>query len=137
MSVAELRDVGKFLKTVAGINPTNSTGGTINGSAIDRTGFESCVLHAAAGAATGAPTAQSVTAKLQESADGSTGWADITGAAITAITADNGAAEVDVDLSGVKQYIRVVVTVSLTGGTTPAIPVASAVALGGAVEVPA
>lgn len=135
--LALFRNIGAFIKTVVGIDPDNASAGTINGAAIDRTGFESCVLHLAAGAASGAPTTQAIDAKLQESADGATGWTDIEDAAVTQITADDTDGEVDVDLSGAKQFIRAVVEVAFTGGTTPAIPVAAAVVLGGPQEVPA
>lgn len=137
MSIPTRKDIGAYVKAQAGINPQDSAAATINGAAIDRQDFDSCVLHAAAGAATGTPTAQTVDAKLQDSADGSTGWADIAGAAITQITADNGEAEKDVVLSGAKRYIRAVITVGFTGGTSPKIPVAASVVLGGGRELPA
>ena len=137
MSIPTRKDIGAFIKAQAGINPQDSAAATINGGAIDRQDFDSCVLHAAAGAATGAPTAQTVDAKLQDSPDGTSGWADIAGAAITQITADNAQAEVDIDLSGAKRYIRAIVAVGFTGGTTPTIPVAATVVLGGGRELPA
>lgn len=130
-------DIGAEIKTVAGIPPTNAGAGAINGAAIDRQGFQSCTLQAACGAASGGPSAQTVDAKLQHSADGSTGWADIAGAAVTQMAADNGDEEVDVDLSVARRYLRVVSTVALTGGTTPKLPVAATVVLGGADETPA
>ncbi len=137
MSTPTRKDIGAFIKAQAGINPQDSAAATINGAAIDRQDFDSCVLHAACGAASGTPTAQTVDAKLQDSPDGSTGWADIAGAAITQLAADNAEAEVDVDLSGAKRYIRAVVTVGFTGGITPKIPVAASVVLGGARALPA
>jgi hypothetical protein len=146
------RNIGAYIKASKGINPANTSAGTVNGAAIDRAGigggtlFHSCVLHGACGAATGSPSAQTVDNKLQDSADGSTGWADITGAstgwaditgaALTQLTADNGEAEKDVDLSSAKRYIRVVNTVDFTGGTSPAIPVAAEVVLGGSEQLP-
>lgn len=129
-------DIGALLKVLKGINPVASAAAVINGSAIDRSGFQSCVLSGQAGAAAGAPTARTVDFKLQESADGSTNWADISGAAVTTIIADNGEAHVNVNLAGVKKFIRIVATVTFTGGTTPTIPVAATVALGGAVTKP-
>ena len=83
------------------------------------------------------PTAQTVDAKLQESDDGATGWTDIAGAAIATLTADETAGGVDVNLSGAKAFVRVVATVGFTAGTTPAIPVAASLILGGADELPA
>ena len=136
--LALLRDIGAYVKLAIGAIPLNSSGGSVNGPAINRLGFDSCVLHTAAGAVTGSPTGQTLDAKLQDSADGSTGWADLVPAiAIVQITADDSEAQVDADLSGVKKFIRVVQAVVLTGGTTPAWAVGSTVTLGGAAEVPA
>jgi hypothetical protein len=136
MSISEQRNVGAYVRARKAINPTNSVAATINGPAIDRRGFLSCVLHHACGAATGAPTSRTVDAKLQESADGSTGWTDIAGASATQLTADNSEAEKDVDLSGAKSFIRVVETVAFVGGTAPAIPVAATLTLGGSDSPP-
>jgi hypothetical protein len=55
---------------------------------------------------------------------------------LAALTANNTEAEVNVDLSGLKRYVRVVTTVTFTAGTSPAIPVAAAVVLGGAESLP-
>jgi len=129
-------DIGAYIKVLAGFSPQAAAGGAINGAAIDRMGFQSAVLHGRTGAATGTPTAQTYDLKLQDSADGSTGWTDIAGAAITQITAVDSEAEVNVNLAGAKKYIRAVGTVTLTGGTTPTLQVASAVVLGGASELP-
>jgi hypothetical protein len=136
------RNIGALIKAVKGINPGNFSAGTTNGPAIDRAGAGgknlhlSCVLKGACGAASGGPSSQSVNQKLQDSADGSTGWADIAGAAIAALVADNTEAQVDVDLSGAKRFIRVVSVVAFTGGTSPAIPSSAEVILGPPVEMP-
>jgi hypothetical protein len=60
-------------------------------------------------------TTPSLTPKLQDSADGSTGWADVTGAAGTALTA---AGNVLFNGHTTKKFVRVVATVS---GTTPSL----------------
>lgn len=126
-------DAGKYIKPVAGFSPQASDGvAAIEGPAIDRTGFLSAVLHGRTGAVAGAPTAQTYDLKLQESADGSTGWTDIPGAAITQITTADAEADVNVNLAGAKKYIRAVGTVTFTGGTTPTLQVAATVILGGA-----
>lgn len=129
-------NIGASVKVVAGFSPQAAVAGAINGAAIDRLGFRSAVLHARSGAVTGAPTAQTYDVKLQDSADGSTGWADIPGAAITQITAANAEAEKDINLAGAKRYIRVVGTVGFTGGTSPTLQVASALVLGGPAAEP-
>ena len=87
-----------------------------NGSAVDILNYEgqaAAILQSAAGTGT-SPT---LDVKLQDSADGSTGWADITGAAFTQV--GNAAASAQVlkfNASAVRRYIRAVATV---GGTTP------------------
>jgi hypothetical protein len=129
------RDIWRHLRAVAGINPTASAAATINGSAVDRfgssQGADSAVLHVACGAATGSPSAQTVDGKLQDSADGSTDWQDI-GDAITQLTADDTSGESPgINLSNKRRYVRSVVTVGFTGGSTPAIPVAATICLGG------
>jgi hypothetical protein len=128
------QNIGAFIKSLVGVAPKNSGSATTDGAAIDRMTYGmagSCVLHHACGAATGAPSAQTVDSKIQDSADGSTGWADVTGGAATQLTADSTQAEKDVDLSSAKRYIRVRTVVALTAGTTPALPVAATVTLGG------
>lgn len=134
--IAVQRNIGAYVKAAKGINPAASAAATTNGAAIDRRGLLSCVLHAACGAAAGSPTAQTVDAKLQDSADGSTGWADIAGAAVTQLTSNNTETQKDVNLSAAKRFVRVAVVVGFTGGTSPTIPVAATVLLGGADEVP-
>ena len=124
-------NAGDYVKLQKGINPEDSIAATITGPAIDRIGFNSLVLHTAAGAATGAPSAQTVDSKIQDSATSGGTFVDFAGAAIATITADDSDAEKDVDLSGAKAFIKVITVVGFTGGTTPTIPVASTVALGG------
>lgn len=132
----QTRNIGAYIAATKGIKTQAAAAGTVNGAAIDRVGRYSCVLQGSCGDATGSPSAQSVTHKLQHSADGSTGWADLDNAALTAFTANDSAGEVDVDLSGALRYIRAVAVVAFTAGTTPAIPVASTVVLGGSDTLP-
>lgn len=132
----QMKNVGSLIKVVTSHAPKTSAGETINGSAVDRQDFLSCVLAARAGAATGTPTSFTFNAKLQDSADGSTGWADITGGAVAAISADNGEKHVNVNLSSAKRYLRVVSVIAFTGGTSPALPVQTDVVLGGAQITP-
>lgn len=131
-----ISNVGSLIKTVPGSTPRAASAGATNGAAVDRLGYGSLVLATATGAATGSPSAVGVAAKLQDSADGSTGWADVSGAAL-ALAAENASGKVNVDLAGVKRYVRVVETVALTGGSTPTLALASTVVLGGADTLPA
>jgi len=132
-----LTDIGAKIRAVAGIVPTNAGAtATINGAAVNRLGFLSGVLRVDCGAAVGAPTAISVTGRLQHSPDGVAGWVDVPGASIPALTAVNTGAEANVSFSPLHNFIRAVVVVTLTGGTTPTLPVSATLVLGGAVVLP-
>lgn len=134
--IPQRNNIGAYINAVTGIKPTNATT-TVNGTGVDRLAYGSATLFAAVGAASGSPSAQSVTYKLQDSADDST-YADISTetSALAAMTADNATGQLDIDLTGLRQYVRVVATVSLTGGTSPAIPIAATLVLGGASVLP-
>lgn len=131
-------DIGAYVATKFSLAPQSmAASATANGSSVDRLGASSAVLVGLAGAATGTPTGVSVTYKIQDSADGST-FADVT--SITddvELTAVSSAVELDVDLTGLRRYIRVVATTALTGGTTPTILVAGCLILGGQDTLPA
>lgn len=88
--------------------------GTVTGPAIDTAGYSEATVILSVGAV--ASTGSLSVAKVQDSADGSTGWADVTGAAFTAVpdTGDNqvqiGMVKCDGNLA--KRYIRIVTTVA-------------------------
>lgn len=128
-----MRSIFENVKVVTSIAPITQVAGAVNGVAIDTEGFGDGVCIISVGAATGTPTTQTVAGKLQESDDGSTGWGDITGAAITAITTNSKTAEIRIDRrkrAASKRYIRAVVTPGFTGGSTPALPIAATIVLG-------
>ncbi len=128
-----MRTVNDWVKNVVSVRPIASSGATHNGAAIDTLGFNSLLADVEIGAATGSPTSFTVDAKLQESTNGSSGWADISGASITQQTAESKSAQIALEGLGVgtrKRYVRVVITTAFVGGTTPTIPVASVVELG-------
>lgn len=132
-------DIGAYVKTEVGLKPTNSAASATNkGAAIDRLGFLSAVIACAIGSAAGSPSAISATYKLQESDTTTDGdFTDVSGAALAAMTANDSSGYIDANLQGLKRYIRVVCTVALTGGSTPTLPVAATVILGGADSLPA
>lgn len=134
---ANSTDAGVLVAIRSGAAPAAVTAGTRNSAAIDRLGFDSCVLAAQTGAASGSPSALTLAAKIQESADGATGWADITDAAIEPLTAENSVARVNVRLPAAKRYLRVVETVGFTGGSSPTIGASSTIVLCGPDEIPA
>jgi hypothetical protein len=92
---------------------------TGNGSAVDvgdYHGLAKIVLNS------GATNAGTDTVKIQDSADGSTGWADVTGWAFTAVGTTASAQELLVNVDKCKRYLRVVDTLvtatSVTRGVT-------------------
>ncbi len=101
----------------------------VNGTpAVDTKGYNTAMLSAYGAAASGAPSGATLACKVQESADGSTGWADAldnTGTAIGfTLTVTSAAATGVARLEGLglnrKRYLRAVITPTFTGGTTPA-----------------
>jgi len=120
-------DVGAQLKGNIGIVPENASA-AVEGDAIERIDFQSCVVFGQTGAGSG-----DVEFKVEDSHDGDTGWEDFEDYAVTiaAADADEGLVRLDVNLGPAKRYIRVVATPT---GTRL---VASVVALGGAVIKPA
>jgi hypothetical protein len=128
-------DIGAYISPRRALAVQDATAGAIPGPGIDRSGFDSCVLHVAVGTASGTPDSFSVAGKLQESDDNSA-FSDIAGASIAAIATDASEAHVNVNLAGCKQYVRAVVTPAFVNGTSPKIEVAATIVLGGAHTLP-
>lgn len=84
--------------------------GASNSSAIDALLYRRAAFHVHVGVIGASAT---VDYKVQDSDDGSTGWADVTGAAITQITASDTGARVAVDCERTKRYLRAVLTVGV------------------------
>lgn len=114
---------GFEFKTAVGLPPAAVTTDSA-GSAVDRLTYSH--LLATANAKVGSGTG-SITLTIQDSADGSTGWADytpnvifdsnlsgVTTASFPAISTD-GVKKLDVDLSNAKRYIRIYKIASTTG----------------------
>lgn len=102
-------------KFVNHIVPASRSAGTVDGSAIDTNGFDAVTFQIVCGDIGAGGT---VDAKIQESADGSTNWADITGAAITQLgaTDDNKLPTIDVAVGGRanrKRYLRAEVVTAI------------------------
>ena len=89
---------------------------TANGAAVDMQTYIGQVKFILSSTA-GTGTTPTLDVKLQDSANGTTGWADITGAAFTQVTDAADANEaIGVAIDGAERYVRAVVTIS---GTTP------------------
>ncbi len=110
----------------------------VNGAAVDTLGADSAKLRVAAVAASGSPTGASLAVKVQESADGSTGWTDAldnTGVAIGfTLTTTSADAENEARIEGLntnrQRYLRAVVTPTFAGGSSPASLVYAEIVLG-------
>lgn len=102
---------------------TNQSGdGTVNGDAVDCQGISNdSVVHAVCddAQASGTPTSFTIDWKIQESDDGSTGWADCVQNRATQVTADQTPQIIQARRS--KRYVRLVATVAFVGGSSPAI----------------
>jgi hypothetical protein len=126
------------IKFAQAIIPRGYTNGlSVNGPAIDRLGYRYAAILFSHGAATGSPMTYSVAFHLEESADNSS-WADVEGVAFT-YNADSNTSDFDVyslDLIGRKRYLRIVAVATLTGGSSPAMPVAVDMALSGYIREP-
>lgn len=121
------------VKVMTSILPQAATAGAVNGAAIDMEGYGEGMVVVTNGAATGTPTSFTFDAKVQESADGSTAWTDVTGASIVQVTTANKTAEIAVEQlkkAASKRYIRVVATPAFVGGSTPTLLISAHVLLG-------
>lgn len=88
---------------------------TLTGSAVDVSAVEGdLMILQDVGAVSG--TAPTLDGKIQDSDDGSTGWADVSGVTFTQVTAANSKQKTSVPANACKKYVRYVGTI---GGTTP------------------
>lgn len=129
-----MKSVYDNIKFLASLVPATRTA-SANGNAVDTTGFGSAALTISAGDIDTTSGDETYAFKVQESADGSTGWADISGAT-AAITADSTVALIRLEglNTGDRQrYVRAVLTAA---GTTPSIPCSAVFALGRAYKEP-
>lgn len=88
---------------------------TLTGAAVDVRDLEGPLLVAqSAGAGTG--TDPTLDGKLQDSADGSTGWADIAGATFAQVLEEDSLQKFALNPNGTRGYVRYVGTIT---GVTP------------------
>lgn len=142
MPLTSQSGIGPEISIASGTPPADSAAGTVTGAAIDRLGFSSMVLEAETGAVTGAPSAQTLDAKVTHCDTSGGSYTDfVPGAAgsgaVAQITAASTRKRKSIDLSGAKQYLKIVTVTAFTGGTTPKMANCVKVILGGAVEKPA
>ena len=113
----------------ASVVPQSISGSSaVNGTALDTKGYNTGVLRAYAVAASGSPSAATITVKLQECATSNGTFTDaldntgtVIGFTLTTTSAD-GKNEARVEGLGLnrKRYIRAVATPAFTSGTSPA-----------------
>lgn len=116
-----MRELKDNIKQLVSIRPQTLTA-SANGIAVDTQGYEEAVALLEVGAVSG--TSPTLDVKIQESADGSTGWTDITGKAFTQVTVSDNEQKLKLDLQAKqgarKRYIRAVATIA---GTSPSFAV--------------
>jgi hypothetical protein len=108
----QLHDLAHQATLAHGLSPRTLTT-TTNGPAVDLVDADGrCVAVQTVGTVSG--TSPTLAGKIQESADGASGWADISGATFTTVTASDNLQSISFDRT--LRYVRYVATV---GGTTP------------------
>lgn len=130
--------LGASVKVAPSLAPIAGTGSAQNGASVDRIGYLSAI-GVMPWTTSGGVTGGTVLGKFQHSDDGSTNWTDFGDSVSVAIPAGpnaTGVAEIPVNLTGAKRYVRGVVDSDPTGGS-PASIVAFAIVLGGASNIPA
>lgn len=128
-----MKTIREAIKFVSSLVPAVRTADA-NGTAVDTLGYNTACLIVNTGDIDTASTDETYAVNVEESVDGSTGWAAVTGASV-AVTADNQIKSVEIPGLGVsrKRYLRAVLDV---GGTTPSIPCGAIIALGNAFNQP-
>lgn len=129
-----LHSTAHVKNAVLGIQVTSAK----TGVAIDRFNYRDAILHVAVDNVTGAPTAKNIEVKVQHSDTDVAGDfvdADIQGIDTVLEVAD-AEGELHLNLDGFKQYVRVVVAASYTGGTAPKADVIGTLVLGNMVSNP-
>ncbi len=143
----EAHNVGSAINPQVGLLPVALAGSAdVPGPSFDRSApggqtYLSCTVFGSLGAAGGAPSAVAAAFRLQNSPDDST-WTDCTDPQtgdVQTFTVDavNSSGRIDIDLGGAYEYVRVVATPTLTGGTSPSVEGQATIIFGGGIAQPA
>jgi len=101
--------------TLTSVSAIAARTSTVTTSSIDVRSYSGgLIIEQLVGVVSG--TTPTLAGKIQTSADGSTGWADITGATFTSVTASDSFAKIGINVRETLGYIRYVGTIA---GTTP------------------
>lgn len=132
-----MRSVFDNVLAVKGIAPIAQAASEALSAAIDTMGYESLMVEFMVGAATGTPDSYSVACKVQSCATSGGSYADVSGATAT-LSADGKHAQVRVEGLGLNtsRYIKVSMTPTLTGGSSPKALIAASVLLDRAAQGP-
>jgi hypothetical protein len=143
MSILNQSGSGPEVKNQLGTVPAASSAGTVNGTGIDRRGFNFLILEAQTGVTTGTPTSFTMDVRLQHSDVVGSGYTDYqpggvaTAGAVAQITAASSRRRKQIDLRGAKAFVRVVNVIAFVGGTTPTLANVATMQLAGADVLPA
>lgn len=143
MNQAMIRAPQEYSKAALSLAPVASNSPQ-NHASVDRLGYRSAIVDIAF-SASGVPTGGTLSAKIQDSADGTT-FADlvvdgVAVAASLAITTGNAASgavlSLPAHLGAARRFVRAVTTGAPTGGTSPVVSAAAVMRLYGPDTLPA
>lgn len=101
--------------TVGAIFAASTKTSSANGTALNITDYEGPAMVILSSGAATAGSSPTLDVKIQDSADGSTGWNDVTGATFAQVTTSASLEAIPLDTNLCKQYVRGVATI---GGTS-------------------
>jgi hypothetical protein len=139
------RNIGGLATARTALRPVAQAAATsysLAGIVITRTNFQSALFKVVTGVKTGTPTSLIVKAKLQECDTSGGTYTDVAvgpanpAVAITDITDNNQERFLEIDLSGLKEFIKLQFEVTFVGGTSPTILLAAEAVLGGGPVLP-
>lgn len=142
-------NVGAYVKAALALAPVQIVAGGAgdnvaqNGPAVDRQGFLSAVLAVPIQATLAQAATLTINAKLQDSADGATGWTDFAGPTSNLVltggaggSTESGQLELNINLRGARRYVRAVATGDLSAATVDTARFGASIVLGGADSKP-
>lgn len=122
---------GDTTNSLAIVPPQSNDGTAITSNAIDRLGSDTGYFIFSSVAATGSPTAATCAIKIQDSDAAAGTYADfIVLETALDVNAAGRLEDYMVNLEGAKRYLKMVVDITYTGGTTPANLLAAIAILG-------